>query len=392
MGAAKKHGPAAYLGIDVGKSRHSACALDAAGGVVFRADLDSRPDAIDRLLERAGDAALVVVDQKRNIGALVLARAHALGRRCAYLPGYAEKRARDMMPGIAKTDAIDAEVIARTAMGMPQALRPIAAEDAAARSLRALSSQREYAVASRTGAKNRFRAVLLEADPELERAVDPSSPWQMAVLSELGGAPGCSAAGWGAFADAARRAGAPAARARELWEALDASAGSGRGAGAGEDVSVRMLAREISALDSDVAELDGLIGEALAGDEVYESLLTIPGIGPKTAAALVTAVDISLFGSHHEPASYCGVAPADSRSGTSIRSTSPQRGGNKQLKNLLIFSCNSLVGTGNRFGRYYDECRARGMRHNKALKAVARKRMKVVYAIMRDAVPYEPRR
>ena len=297
-----------------------------------------------------------------------------------------------MMPGIAKTDAIDAEVIARTAIGMPQALRPIAAEDAAARSLRALSSQREYAVASRTRAKNRFRAVLLEADPELERAVDPSSPWQMAVLSELGGAPGCSAAGWGAFADAARRAGAPAARAREFWEALDASAGSGRGAGAGEDVSVRMLAREISALDSDVAELDGLIGEALAGDEVYESLLTIPGIGPKTAAALVTAVDISLFGSHHELASYCGVAPADSRSGTSVRSTSPQRGGNKQLKNLLIFSCNSLIGTDNRFGRYYDECRARGMRHNKALKAVARKRMKVVYAVMWDAVPYEPRR
>ena len=97
MGAAKKHGPAAYPGIDVGKSRHSAC-------------------------------------------------------------------------------AIDAEVIARTAMGMPRALGPIAAEDAAARSLRALSSQREYAVASRTRAKNRLRAVLLEADPELERAVDPSSP------------------------------------------------------------------------------------------------------------------------------------------------------------------------------------------------------------------------
>ena len=90
-----------------------------------------------------------------------------------------------MMPGIAKTDAIDAEVIARTAMGMPRALGPIAAEDAAARSLRAPSSQRERAVASRTRAKNRFRAVPLEADPELERAVDPSSPRQMAVLSEL---------------------------------------------------------------------------------------------------------------------------------------------------------------------------------------------------------------
>lgn len=91
---------------------------------------------------------------------------------------------------------------------------------------------------------------------------------------------------------------------------------------------------------------------------------------------------------HDELASYCGVAPSDRRSGSSIRSTSPQHGGNRQLKNLLIFSCNSLIGTDNRFGRYYGECRARGMRHSKALKAVARKRLKVIYAIMRDAVPY----
>ena len=69
--------PVAYLGIDVGKSSHSACALDAGGGVAFRAELANRPDDIDRVLERAGSGALVVVDQKRNIGALVLARAHA---------------------------------------------------------------------------------------------------------------------------------------------------------------------------------------------------------------------------------------------------------------------------------------------------------------------------
>ena len=29
-----------------------------------------------------------------------------------------------------------------------------------------------------------------------------------------------------------------------------------------------------------------------------------------------------------------------------------------------------------------------GMRHNKALRAVARKRLKVIYAVMRDAAPY----
>lgn len=121
MSAAER--PVAYLGIDVGKSSHSACALDAGGDVAFRAELANRPDDIDRLLERAGSGALVVVDQKRNIGALVLARAHAHGNPCAYLPGYAEKQARGMFPGTAKTDAIDAEVIARTALGVPRARR-----------------------------------------------------------------------------------------------------------------------------------------------------------------------------------------------------------------------------------------------------------------------------
>ena len=102
----------------------------------------------------------------------------------------------------------------------------------------------------------------------------------------------------------------------------------------------------------------------------------------------MASVDVTMFRSHDELASYCGIAPADSQSGTSARSTRPKRGGSKPLKNLLVFSCNSLIGTKNEFGRYYEECRGRGMRHNKALKAVARKRLKVIYAIMRDRVPY----
>lgn len=335
----------AYLGIDVGKRSHSACGLDKDGEVVFRSDLENRPADIDRLPGRAGAGAPVVVDQKRNIGALVLARAFAHGNPCAHPPGYAEKQARGMFPGVAKTDAIDAEVIARTARGMPGALRPLAEEPEGAASPRILSSQREFAAAARARAKNRLRATLLEADPALDaNTVDPSRGWHVAPLAEFGSAAGCSAAGWRRFSAAAKRAGAPA----------------GSLLPAGEDVAVRMLAREIAALDADVAELEGLVADSLAGDEVYECLLTVPGIGPKTAAALVTSVDISMFRGHDELASYCGVAPADSRSGTSVRSTSPQRGGNKQLKNLLIFSCNSLIGTQNRFGRRYDECRARG--------------------------------
>ena len=39
-------------------------------------------------------------------------------------------------------------------------------------------------------------------------------------------------------------------------------------------------------------------------------------------------------------------------------------------------------------GEHYARCRGRGMPHGRALKAVARKRLEVIYAIMGDKVPY----
>lgn len=78
----------------------------------------------------------------------------------------------------------------------------------------------------------------------------------------------------------------------------------------------------------------------------------------------------------------------NTQSGTSISSVFASRRGNKRLKNLLVFSCSCLARSRNRWGEYYVRCRDRGMPHGKALKAVARKRLEVIYAIMRDKVPY----
>lgn len=378
---------AAVLGLDVGKASHWACGVDSSGRVVLSERVANRAADVDAVLARAGSGALVVVDQKRNIGALVVARARAAGNPVAYLPGSAEKALRDAEAGVAKTDRIDAEVIARAALGMPHTLRPLAEEAPRAAAARLLASQLDFCTRSRTQAKNRLRAVLLEADPALEAAVDPSSAWQMAVFAEIGGPGEVAAGGLRRFRAVAERAhGAARAASSALWEAVPGAAATATAAG---DALVRMLARDILALGAEIEELQSLMAAELGGDETYRCLLTVPGIGPKTAAALVAGIDISLFPSCDKFASYCGVAPADSQSGTSVRSTRPQRGGNKPLKNLLIFSCNSLIGTKNRFGRYYDECRARKMRHNAALKAVARKRLRVIYSIMRDPRPYE---
>lgn len=114
----------------------------------------------------------------------------------------------------------------------------------------------------------------------------------------------------------------------------------------------------------------------------------LPGIGPRTAAQLAVSVDIGRFPDHDHLASYCGIAPRVRSSGTSVRSVRASRRGDARLKSLLIFSCNSLVRSSGRYGEYYRACRARGMGHGRALKAVARKRLRAIYAVMRDRVPY----
>ena len=105
-------------------------------------------------------------------------------------------------------------------------------------------------------------------------------------------------------------------------------------------------------------------------------------------AQLAVSVDIGRFPDHDHLASYCGIAPRVRSSGTSVRSVRASRRGDARLKSLLIFSCNSLVRSSGRYGEYYRACRARGMGHGRALKAVARKRLRAIYAVMRDRVPY----
>ena len=157
---------------------------------------------------------------------------------------------------------------------------------------------------------------------------------------------------------------------------------------AAEDRAVRFLARRIAENAAELQAAAAEISALLERDETYRCLLTVPGIGPKTASELAISVNIDDFPNHDRLASYCGLAPRNRQSGTSVSSVSASRQGNKRLKNLLIFSCNCLARTDGRWGEYYARCRDRGMPHGKALKAVARKRLKVIYAVMRDKVPY----
>ena len=132
-----------------------------------------------------------------------------------------------------------------------------------------------------------------------------------------------------------------------------------------------MIARTALGVPDSLSGVPGR-GEALEAavdlsDRRWLELLTVPGIGPRTAAQLAVSVDIGRFPDHDHLASYCGIAPRVRSSGTSVRSVRASRRGDARLKSLLIFSCNSLVRSSGRYGEYYRACRARGMGHGLSL-------------------------
>lgn len=328
----------------------------------------------------------MVVDQSRNIGALALARAKAAGMSAAYLPGLAAHGAARLFAGDAKTDERDAMVIAKTALGIPDALLPVGDPGPTVAAARALAAQRNFLTCENTRSKNRLRSILLESCPAFEALVDLSDGPQLRLMASLGGA--WSVADAGPRRAAALTRGAARGKIEALVRSTASSTRPDAAAIAAEDRAVRLLARRISENSAEIDVITAEISALLAGDDTYRCLLTVPGIGPKTASELAISIDIEDFPSHDRLASYCGLAPRNRQSGTSISSVTASRQGNKRLKNLLIFSCNCLTRTEGRWGDYYARCRERGMPHGKALKALARKRLKVIYAIMRDRVPY----
>ena len=379
-------GRRAVLGLDVGKSSHWACLVTADGEVTVNRPVNNSEEGLDRLFSQVNPETLVVVDQVRNIGSLAIRRARMAGLEVAYLPGTAAHGAARLFAGDAKTDERDAMVIAKTALGIPDSLLPAPRGDARLEAARSMAAQRDHMVTCATRDKNRLRSVLLESCPPFEALADLSDPHWINMLEKLGGPWGIADAGKAAMGAATR--GADRGKMDDAWKAVAGSTRPPECMVEAENPQVMMLARRIREAAAEAGALDERIAALLVGDATYECLLTVPGIGPRTASELVVSIDIGDFPDHHHLASYCGIAPRNRRSGTSISSVSASRQGNKRLKNLLIFSCNSLARSKSRFGDYYRRCRDRGMCHGEALKAVARKRVKVIYAIMRDKVPY----
>ncbi len=180
--------PAVFAGLDVGKSQHHLCALNADGQRLADELVANDEAALRAVLERllaCGGPVLLVVDQPASIGALPVAVARQLGVQVAYLPGLAMRRLADLHPGEGKTDARDAYVIADAARTLPRTLRLVGTDDETLAELGVLAGYDDDLAAETTRLSNRARDLLLSVSPTLERVLGPriSHPAVLAVLA-----------------------------------------------------------------------------------------------------------------------------------------------------------------------------------------------------------------
>jgi len=154
------------------------------------------------------------------------------------------------------------------------------------------------------------------------------------------------------------------------------------------------LVVQLRYLDVAIARLDRTIAKMAHKDETARRLMTIPGVGPVTASAMVASVqDASGFSGAREFAAFLGLAPRQNSSGGKQRLGRISKMGNRYLRKLLVVGAHAVL-----YHRkpHTDALRmwAKKLMEKKPFKlvavALANKIARIAFAILRARTIYNP--
>lgn len=384
-----------FVGVDVAKGDHYACAVTAAGAEVLSRPVPNDEAAIGRLIEAAAErgAVALVIDTTSSAASLLLEAAAARRLPVAYVTGLAMRRAADLYAGAAKTDPKDAAVLADYARRNADRLTWTAPNDEMLARLRILNGRDTDLGADATRTANRLRDALLAISPALERAVG----------NKLAAVPGArdALASW-ATPTALRAAGRARVRARiakrsprsaaKLTDAISAALDAQTitvTAEAAWGETIRELATDLNRICARRDQLATDIKEAFMAHPLGKVLDSLCGFGPRTGArTLAEIADPHRFADGGRLASYAGLAPTNWQSGRSATTRKP-RGGNHRLKNAMFTATFIATQHDPDTRAYYQRKRSEGKRHNAAVICAARRRCNIILAMLKTQTPYQ---
>ena len=155
---------------------------------------------------------------------------------------------------------------------------------------------------------------------------------------------------------------------------------------------LKQLIDRMNFLDKQIEALDIEIMKYYEQFDCY--LHTIPGIGIIGAATILAEIgDISRFKNSSALVAFAGIDPTVRQSGefNSTHNHMSKRG-SPYLRHAIFLAATTCSFHNSPLNAYYKKKRDQGKHHLTATRAVARKLTTVIYAVLRDSKPYEPKK
>jgi transposase len=151
------------------------------------------------------------------------------------------------------------------------------------------------------------------------------------------------------------------------------------------------LAGQINAIDAEIADVDAQITDLFRQHESADVLMSMPGFGPVLAATFLANIGGNLdgFDSVDRLASVAGLAPVPRDSGRISGNLHRPRRFNRRLLRTCYLAALSSLKNSPASRTYYDRKRGEGKSHKQALIALARRRINVLWAMLRDHTIYQ---
>src|SRR5580704_8477589 len=384
-----------WAGVDAGKAHHHCVVIDGDGRrLLSRRVANDEPDLLALISDvtALGDQVSWAVDLPDGGAALLIGLLVAAGQPLLYIPGRVVNRASDGYRGEGKTDARDAAVIADQAR-IRRDLAPLRPGDEITTELKILTARRADLVADRTRAINRLRALLTSIFPALDRALeDLTLTGPLVLLTGFQTPAAIRAAGPDGLAAWLR--GRKVRNAGKI-AALAAGAASRQHATLpGEQLTALMIAamaQEVMALSKQTTNTDKLIEGRFHQHERAAVITSLPGIGTLLGAEFLAATggDMASFATPDRLAAFAGLSPAPRDSGQIHGNLPRPRHYHRGLNRVFYYSAMISIATCPESRRFYDRKRAEGKKHTQAVLALARRRVNVLWALLRDNRPYQ---
>lgn len=388
-----------FVGLDIGAEAHVLAAVDGQGTVVQRparlAEDASGYAALDATLARLGPPGevLIVCEATGHYWQNVVAHLWAGGWRVAVVNALRTARYAAEALVRTKTDPADALLLAQ--YGREKRPAPATPTDQATRELSELVRLRTRLLQDFQDRLKQLHRVVDLTFPEFTRHVRTlDSELAVAILARYPTARALAQVAPGKLArlvtDGRHHVGA------ELAQALTAAAKASVGAHHGEPYArqVRYACEDLTTLRARLRELEDELRGLVAQHAVGQHLVTIPGVGPITAACVLAEVgDFTRFPDAATLASYrarsAGLVPALRHSG---KKTPLRAGcypvGNARLRQGLYMATLSAVRFNPWLRAFYHRLVARGKPKLLALTAAMRKLLSAMHSVARRQQPF----